>query len=130
MPLIQGDAANGKYVDLSADYTSGYYRVTFRPGPYNMFTSAAAMRQAIAAHGADTPQQIPSWGFLAATDHVATIAGMGGATGATEVTIPYREDISLVKYQYDPPTRTSPRFPNTAAKAVAALDAGHNPPTP
>jgi len=44
MPLIQGDAANGKYVDLSADYTSGYYRVTFRPGPYNMFTSAAAMR--------------------------------------------------------------------------------------
>src|SRR5256714_9418891 len=78
MPLIQGDAANGKYVDLSADYTSGYYRVTFRPGPYNMFTSAAAMRQAIAAHGADTPQQIPSWGFLAATDHVATIAGMAG----------------------------------------------------
>src|SRR5947208_1471056 len=44
MPLIQGDAANGNYVDLSADYTSGYYRVTFRPRPYNMFTSAAAMR--------------------------------------------------------------------------------------
>ena len=58
MPLIQGDAANGSYVDLSADYTSGYYRVTFRPGPYNMFTSAAAMRQAIAAHGADTTQQV------------------------------------------------------------------------
>jgi hypothetical protein len=128
MPLIQGDAANGNYVDLSADYTSGYYRVTFRPGPYNMFTSAAAMRQAIAAHGADTPQQIPSWGFLAAMDHVPTIAGMAGAVAATELTIPYREDISLVKYQYDPQTRTYARFQNNAGKAVRDVDAVNNQP--
>jgi hypothetical protein len=122
MPLIQSDAANGKYVDLSADYTSGYYRVTFRPGPYNMFTSAAAMRQAIAARGADSPQQIPAWGFLAATDHVATIAGMAGAVAATDLTIPYREDISLVKYRYDPQTRTYARFQNNAGKAVRDVD--------
>jgi len=128
MPLIQGDAANGKYVDLSADYTSGYYRVTFRPGPYNMFTSAAAMRQAIAAHGADGPQQIPAWGFLAATDHAPTIAGMSGAIAATELTIPYREDISLVKYQYDPQTRTYARFQNNAGKAVRDVDAVNNQP--
>ena len=128
MPLIQGDAANGKYVDLSADYTSGYYRVTFRPGPYNMFTSAAAMRQAIAAHGADTPQQIPAWGFLAATDHAATIAGMAGAVAATELTIPYREDISLVKYQYDPQTKTYARFQNNAGKAVRDVDAVNSQP--
>jgi hypothetical protein len=128
MPLIQGDAANGKYVDLSADYTSGYYRVTFRPGPYNMFTSAAAMRQAIAAHGADTPQQIPSWGFLAAADHVATIAGMTGGVAATELTIPYREDISLVKYQYDSQTRTYARFQNNAGKAVRDVDGVNNQP--
>src|SRR2546423_8601502 len=128
MPLIQGDAANGKYVDLSADYTSGYYRVTFRPGPYNMFTSAAAMRQAIAAHGADTPQQIPSWGVLAASDHVATIGGMAGATAATELTIPYREDISLVKYQYDPQTRTYARFQNNAGKAGRDVEAVNNQP--
>ena len=128
MPLIQGDAASGKYVDLSADYTSGYYRVTFRPGPYNMFTSAAAMRQAIAAHGADTPQQIPSWGFLAATDHVATVAGMAGAVAATELTIPYREDISLVKYQYDPQTKTYARFQNNAGKAARDIDAVNNQP--
>src|SRR5256885_386695 len=82
----------------AADYPSGYSRVPFRPGPYNMFTSAAAMRQAIAAHGADTPQQIPSWGFLAASDHAPTIAGMSGGVPATDITIPYREDISLVKY--------------------------------
>src|SRR5438477_1373336 len=128
MPLIQGDAANGNYVDLSADYTSGYYRVTFRPGPYNMFTSAAAMRQAIAAHGADTPQQIPSWGFLAAMDHVPTIAGMAGGVAATELTIPYRDDISLVKYQYDPQTRTYARFQNNAGKAVRDVDAVNNQP--
>jgi Protein of unknown function (DUF3048) N-terminal domain/Protein of unknown function (DUF3048) C-terminal domain len=128
MPLIQGDAANGKYVDLSADYTTGYYRVTFRPGPYNMFTSATAMRQAIAAHGADTPQQIPSWGFLAATDHAPTIAGMAGAVAATELTIPYREDISLVKYQYDPQTKTYARFQNNAGKAVRDIDGVNNQP--
>ena len=128
MPLIQGDAANGKYVDLSADYTSGYYRVTFRPGPYNMFTSAAAMRQAIAAHGADTPQQIPSWGFLAATDHTATIAGMAGGVAATDITIPYREDISLVKYQYDPQTKTYARFQNNAGKTVRDVDAVNSQP--
>ena len=128
MPRIQNDAANGKYVDLSADYTGGYYRVTFRPGPYNMFTSAAAMRQAIAAHGADTPQQIPSWGFLAATDHAATIAGMTGGVAATELVIPYREDNSLVKYQYDPQTRTYARFQNSAGKAVRDIDAVNNQP--
>jgi DUF3048 family protein len=128
VPLIQGDAANGKYVDLSADYTSGYYRVTFRPGPYNMFTSAAAMRQAIAAHGADKPQQLPAWGFLAYTDHVATIAGMSGAAPATQLTIPYREDISLVKYEYDPQTRTYARFQNNGGKAVRDVDAVNDQP--
>lgn len=128
VPLIQGDAAKGKYVDLSADYTSGYYRVTFRPGPYNMFTSAAAMRQAIAARGADTPQQIPSWGFLAATDHAPTIAGMAGGVPATEITIPYREDISLVKYQYDPRAATYARFQNNAGKSVRDVDAVNDQP--
>jgi hypothetical protein len=128
MPLIQSDAASGRYVDLSADYTGGYYRVTFRPGPYNMFTSAAAMRQAIVAHGADTPQQIPAWGFLAATDHTATIAGMDGGVAATELTIPYREDSSLVKYQYDSQTRTYARFQNSAGKSVRDVDGVNNQP--
>src|SRR5438034_5784152 len=82
MPLIQGDASAGKYVDLSADYTGGYYRVNFRPGPYNMFTSSTAMRQAIAAKGADDPQAVPGWGFFANPDHAPTIGGMIGALPA------------------------------------------------
>ena len=128
MPLIQGDAASGKYIDLSADYTSGYYRVTFRPGPYNMFTSAAAMRQAIAAHGADTPQQIPSWGFLAAVDHDPAIAGMAGAVAATTLAIPYREDISRVKYEYDAQTRTYARYQNNVSKPLRDVDGANNQP--
>src|SRR5438132_13815944 len=88
MPLIQGDAANGRYVDLSADYTSGYYRVTFRPGPYNMFTSAAAMRQAIAAHGADTPQQIPPVGLLAGAGPVLPVPRQPGGRRGDELDHP------------------------------------------
>ena len=39
---------------------------------------------------------------------------MAGGVAATDITIPYREDISLVKYQYDPQTRTYARFQNNA----------------
>src|SRR2546422_11084865 len=96
-PLIQSDASDGKYIDLSADYTSGYYRGNFRPGPYDMFTSAAAMRQAMAAKGGDSPQPGPARGFLRDPDHAPTIAGMTGASVATDITIPYREDRSRVQ---------------------------------
>src|SRR5207247_11256299 len=105
-----------------------HYRATSRPGPAHMYTSAATMRQAISAHVADTPQQIPSWGFLAATDHAATIAGMAGGVAATDITIPYREDISLVKYHYDTQTRTYARFQNNAGKSVRDVDAVNNQP--
>ena len=127
-PLIQGDASDGKYIDLSADYTSGYYRVNFRPGPYDMFTSAAAMRQAMAAKGGDSPQQVPSWGFLADPDHAPTIAGMTGASVATDITIPYREDSSRVQYKYDAKTRTYGRWQNSASKAVRDVDGVNNQP--
>jgi len=128
MPLIQGDAANGNYVDLSADYTSGYYRVTFRPGPYNMFTSATAMRQAIAAKGADDPQAVPGWGFFADPDHAPTIGGMIGALPATELTIPYREDSSRVQYKFDEKSRTYARWQNAGSKAVRDVDAANSQP--
>ncbi len=128
MPLIQGDASDGKYIDLSADYTSGYYRVNFRPGPFNMFTSASAMRQAIASKGADGPQQVPSLGFLADPDHAPTIAGMTAAAAATNITIPYREDSSRVEYKYDAKTRTYGRWQNSAGKAVRDMDGVNNQP--
>jgi hypothetical protein len=128
LPLIQGDASQGKYVDLSADYTGGYYRVTFRPGPYNMFTSAAAMRQAIAAKGADGPQSVPTWGFFADPDHDPKIGGMVGSIPASEVVIPYREDNCRVQYTYDPQTRTYSRAQNAAGKPIRDIDAANNQP--
>jgi len=128
MPLIQGDASAGKYVDLSADYTGGYYRVNFRPGPYNMFTSATAMRQAIAAKGADDPQAVPGWGFFANPDHAPTIGGMIGALPATELTIPYREDSSRVQYKFDEKSRTYARWQNAGSKAVRDVDAANSQP--
>lgn len=128
MPLIQGDASSGKYLDLSADYTGGYYRVTFRPGPYNMFTSAAAMRQAVAAKGGDGPQTVPTWGFFADPNHAPTIGGMAGSVAATDLAIPYREDSSRVEYKYDAQARTYARFQNASEKPVRDVDAANNQP--
>src|SRR6266850_4541178 len=126
--LISQDAANGRYVELSADHSGGYYRVNFRPAPYNMFTSANAQRDALKSLGATSVSDVPKWPFLAVADHPATIAGMSGAGAATSLTIPYREDTSLVTYQYDPATRTYARFQNSAGKPVREIDAANNAP--
>jgi len=121
--LISQDAARGKYIELSADHAGGYYRVSFRDAPYNLFTSAQNMRQQLAAMGRQGPAKVPAWGFLASAEHPATVAGMAGATEAAAITIPYREDSSLVTYKYDDKTRTYERFQNSAGKAVREMDA-------
>jgi len=123
--LITLDAKNGRYVDLSADFADGYYRVQFRPGPYNLFTSATAQRSTLRALKADTVTGLPRWPFLALADHPATIAGMTGAAEASEITIPYRDDTSLVTYRYDPATRTYARWQNEAGKPVRDVDAAN-----
>lgn len=128
MPLIQGDAAQGKYIDLSADYTSGYYRVNFRPGPYNMFTSASAMRQALAARGGEDAQTVPAWAFFADPQHDPLAGGMSSSSAATDIVIPYREDLSRVEYKYDPQTRTYARWQNSAGKPVRDVDGVNNQP--
>ena len=128
MPLIQGDAAQGKYIDLSADYTSGYYRVNFRPGPYNMFTSASAMRQALAAKGGEDPQTVPAWAFFADPKHDEMAGGMSSSTPATDIVIPYREDLSRVEYKYESQTRTYGRWQNSDGKPVRDIDGVNNQP--
>ncbi len=124
--LISQDAAQGRYVELSADHSGGYYRVNFRPAPYNMFTSASAQRDTLKALNATTVADVPKWPFLAAANHPATIAGMAGANPAVEITIPYREDTSTVTYQYDPVAHTYARWQNAAGKAVREVDAANN----
>ena len=126
--FISQDAANGRYIELSADHSGGYYRVNFRPAPYNMFTSASAQRDALRSLGATNVSEVPKWPFLAAADHPATIAGMSGAIAATSLTIPYRDDTSTVGYQYDPATRTYARWQNSAGKPVRDIDAANSAP--
>src|SRR2546430_2313661 len=93
-----------------------------------MLTSATAMRQAIAAKGADDPQAGPGWGFFADPDHAPTIGGMIGALPATELTIPYREDSSRVQYKFDGKSRTYARWQNAGSKAVRDVDAANSQP--
>ena len=126
--LISKDAADGRYVELSADHSAGYYRVAFRAAPYNMFTSASAQRDALGKLGKSTVSDVPKWPFLAAADHAPTIAGMSGAAAATELTIPYREDTSLVTYKYDAAAKTYARYQNNNGKAVRDVDAANNVP--
>ena len=125
---ISRDAADGRYVELSADHSGGYYRVTFRQAPYNLFTSASAQRDALAKLGASTVADVPRWSFLAAADHPAAIAGMSGAVAATDITIPYREDTSTVSYRYDPATKTYSRWQNSTGRAVRDVDAANSVP--
>ena len=126
--LISKDAADGRYVELSADHSGGYYRVAFRQSPYNLFTSAVAQRDALAKMNKSTVTDVPKWAFLPATDHVATVAGLTGAAAATDITIPYREDSTLVSYKYDPTTKTYARWQNALGKPVRDVDAVNNAP--
>ncbi len=124
--FISKDAASGRYVELSADHSGGYYRVDFRTIPYNMFTSAQAQRDVLTELGKATVKSVPAWPFFNSTDHAATIGGMDSAVPATEITIPYREDSSRVTYQYDPASRTYARYQNKSGQPVRDVDAANN----
>jgi hypothetical protein len=125
---ISQDAADGRYVELSADHSSGYYRVAFRQAPYNMFTSASAQRDNLTKLQKGTVANVPKWSFIAASDHPAASAGMSGAKAATDIAIPYREDTSAVSYKYDAATKTYARWQNNDGKPVRDIDAANNAP--
>lgn len=125
---ISRDAADGRYVELSADHSGGYYRVAFRQAPYNMFTSASAQRDALTKLQKATVADVPKWAFLAASDHAASLGGMTGAIPAADITIPYREDTSTVAYKYDAATKTYARWQNSAGTPVRDVDAVNNAP--
>ena len=125
---ISKDAAEGRYVELSADHSGGYYRVAFRQSPYNLFTSAGAQRDNLTKLQKATVADVPKWSFIAAADHLPTAAGMAGAAASADITIPYREDSSTVSYKYDAATKTYARWQNSAGKPVRDVDAANNVP--
>jgi len=120
-PLIQQDARDGKYLDLSADYYSQYQRFPDRPGPYNMYTSTTDMR-AIVKQLDPKPVDVPRWAFLSGA-HTPQDGGMTGALPAVELTVPYREDVALVTYKYDAAARTYARWQNISSKPAQTVDA-------
>jgi DUF3048 family protein len=67
-----------------------YYRVNFRPGPNNEFTSTPAAREAVNRAGGAGPVDVPSLAFLppGATDPNA--GGFAGGQPASTVTVPFQ----------------------------------------
>jgi len=108
---IRRDAATGAYYDMNASYVSaGYYRISSRPVPFNMFTSSDAVRDGLnrLPSGGD-PVSIPRWDFLKRAEHAVTAGGFASSAPASTLTIPYRAG-ATVRYDYDPTTRTYARY--------------------
>lgn len=118
--LFTQDARQGRYVNLSADHLASFFRFSGRPGPYDMYTTPAAMRQEIARVD-PRAVEVPRWGFIA-REHSPVAGGMDGATPASQLVIPYREDLSQVTYGYDPASRTYARSQNVNGRPVRSTD--------
>ena len=66
-----------------------YYRVAFRPGPNNEFTSTPADREAVNRAGGAAPVDVPALAFVPAGNTDPAAGGFAGAQAATSVTIPF-----------------------------------------
>lgn len=120
---IKNDAAAGAFYDMNANYVdAGYHRVSFRVGPYNMFTTGAAIRQALAQlPGGATPVSIPKWDFLKHADHAPTAGGFESSVPATTITIPYRSKFTVV-YNYSPASGTYARYQDDGTGLQREID--------
>ncbi len=126
---IKNDAAVGAFYDMNANYVAApYYRVSSRPGPYNMFTSSQALRAALnAMPGGGDPVSIPHWDFLGQGISSPTAGGFEASVPATTITIPYRAGWT-VRYVYDPTTRTYARYQDSATGMQREVDAANGVP--
>ena len=98
-----------RYVDLGPGYGWGY-RVPFREGPYNYFTTWANIRDAIAAAPeGGQPATVAPMRFLPTANADPLQGGFATSVAATSITIPYRA-LFGVQYKYDPAARTYARY--------------------
>lgn len=114
LAFFRQDVAEGRYVDIGMATGAGnaYYRVNFRPSPYNLFTSAAALRAALAAQGKSGGVQVPAWEFSLPMFEASQDAnGMVGSIPATALAIPYR-GVGYVRYEYQAAARSYARWQN------------------
>ena len=98
-----------RYVDLGPNYGWGY-RVPFREGPYNYFTTWANIQDAIAAApDGGQPATVAPMRFLPSSNSDPLQGGFATSTPASSITIPYRA-LFGVQYKYDPGTKTYARY--------------------
>jgi len=98
-----------RYVDLSPNYGWGY-RVPFREGPYNYFTTYAAVMNAIqSAPDGTEPATVAPMKFVPATITDPQQGGFATGVPASSITIPYRAGFS-VQYKYDAASKTYARY--------------------
>ena len=110
-----------RYVDLSPNYGWGY-RVPFREGPYNYFTTWANVKAAIAsAPDGDEPATVAAWLFLPTAGADPQVGGFGTGAPATSITIPYRA-LFGVQYKYDATSSSYARYDN----GVREVDGANN----
>jgi hypothetical protein len=128
MAIHYDDAVVHRYVDVSPNY-GWAYRVEFRHAPYNLFTTYAALKAAVAAApDGDQPAIVASWSFLETASGDPRAGGFAASVPATRITVPYRAGFA-VSYTYDPATRTYARFQDgdrevdgATGQAIAARD--------
>ncbi|MDO8562363.1 MAG: DUF3048 domain-containing protein [Candidatus Limnocylindria bacterium] len=127
--LIRQDAGRGRYLDLDANIRgAAYYRDLARESPHNLFTSGDRLRAAAGTAGGNGPVAVPRWRFFAKPSHEPTAGGMSASVAATRLTIPYREDRALVRYQYDEAARRYARWQNSGGVPVRTTDAADGAP--
>lgn len=120
--ILRNDAAAGAFIDLNATLgRGGYYRVSYRSSPFNMFASSASLRDGVNQAGGGAPVSIPLWGFIRNPNHTATAGGFSGSVTANSLTIPYRSDARVV-YQYDAASRSYARYQAGVREVDAAND--------
>ncbi len=121
LPLIQRDHNQGRYMDMSADYNSGYGRLSTRPAPSNLFVTMATMRGLVRAEN-PRPVQVPRWSFIPEV-HDPRAGGFAASAVAAELVIPYREDLVLVTYRWNPALSRYARWQNVGGRPVQSVDA-------
>lgn len=122
--LIRADAAAGRYLDLDANLRGIYYRDLSRPAPNNLFVNGADLRATVAdLDGGTAAVDVPKMRFFANPRHAPSAGGFAAAGGASTLTIPYRSDRALVRYDYVADTDTYARYQNSGGVAIRATDA-------
>lgn len=105
---------DGNMLSVDADRDGRpYYRVAFRPGPNNEFTSTPADREAVNRAGGGAPVDVPPLAFLSADNKDPKAGGFAAAEPAKTVTVPF-QGVWASTFTWDAGSNGYRRFQNGA----------------